>query len=118
MLSSALLGIIEEAGKAVLILTESIDDPTLCSLRLTREETIRQLLVIADTAANLPAETREVLSTIDWNGWVVTAKVLRGPYSGAARDALLFGVRSMVPATLMGLRLYRKSHPHLFQFKP
>jgi uncharacterized protein with HEPN domain len=118
MLTGALLGIIEDAGKAVLTLTEGVDDATLFSLRLTREESVRQLLVIADTATNLPAGARETLAAVDWDGWAVTARVLRGPYSGAARDALSFGVRSMVPATLMGLRLYRKSHPELFAFKP
>lgn len=118
MLNSALLGIIENAGRAVLTLTEGVDDATLFSLRLTRAQTIRQLLVIADSVLNLSPEVKRALGTIDWDGWAVTACVLRGPYSGAAREALSFGVRSMVPATLMGLRLHRKTHPGLFSFKP
>ena len=118
MLTSALLGIIEDAGRGVLILTESVGDAQLLSLRLTRDETRRRLLMIADSVASLPPDARRQLSTIDWDGWTLLARALRGTDAGAMREALSFGVRTMVPATLLGLQLYRKSHPDLFVFRP
>jgi hypothetical protein len=52
---------------------------------------------------------------IDWEGWRSTRRLLDPP--GAQRDeALWFAARSLVPATLTWLRLYRRTHPQLFTY--
>jgi len=54
---------------------------------------------------------------IDWNGWSILGVQLKLTGS-AERDALWFGVRSLVPATLMWLRVFRESTPQLFLLVP
>ena len=66
MLTGALLGILHEAAQAVLTLTDDLPTERLATLRLTRGEVVRQLLVIADTSLNLPPTTRDALASIDW----------------------------------------------------
>lgn len=117
MLNAAILSIIEEAGTAVMILTEGLEEEAFLSSRLTRTEVVRQIRVMTDIAANLPVETRSLLAELDWDGWESTARMLdQGGSDG--EDALWFAVRSLVPAMLMWLRVYRQSLPDLFVCKP
>ena len=117
MLNASLLSIIEDAGVAVLTLTEGLEEDEFLGSRLTRKETRRQLQTIADSAANLPPQVRTLLAEIDWDGWQTMAD--RFKVGGKAADeALWFGVRSLAPATLMWLRVYHKSLPEIFECKP
>jgi len=117
MLNASLLSIIEDAGVAVLTLTEGLEEGEFLASRLTRAETRRQLQTLADSAANLPPHVRTLLAEIDWEGWQAMADRVR--VGGRAEDeALWFGVRSLAPATLMWLRVYRKSLPEIFECKP
>lgn len=116
MFNASLLSIIEEAGVAVLTLTEGLERDEFLASRLTRAETLRQVQIIADCAASVPAQTKAALPEVDWRGWQTIARQLgEAPTQG---EALWFGVCSLVPATLMWLRLYRKDQPAVFQCKP
>ena len=118
MLTGALLGIVEDAAHAILTLTDGVDDATLFSLHLTRDEAIRRLIVIADSLGNLPADAAAALSSLDRDGWAMTARGLHSIQRATVDEALAFGVRSLVPALILNLRRYRRSHPELFVFKP
>jgi uncharacterized protein with HEPN domain len=115
MLNPTLLSIIEEAGTAVMILTEDLEEAELLGSRLTRAEVQRQLKIMSDIAARLPANTHKLLAEIDWDGWQMVARQLND--GGAAADtALWFATHSLVPAILMWLRVYRENQPELFVY--
>lgn len=117
MLNASLLSIIEEAGVAVLTLTEGVEKDEFLASHLTRAETQRQIRIMSETAANLPLQTRSLLAEVDWSGWQAVARQL-GENSNAAQEALWFAVRALVPATLMWLRVYRTNQPEVFECKP
>lgn len=115
MLNPTLLSIIEEAGTAVMILSEGLEEGELLGSRLTRAEVQRQVKIMSDIAARLPVDTRKLLAEIDWDGWQTVARQLSE--AGAAADAALwFATRSLVPAMLMWLRVYRQNQPELFVY--
>lgn len=116
MLNASLLSIIEEAGVGVMILTEGLEEAELLGSRLTRAEVQRQVKSMSDAAARLPGDTRKLLAEIDWDGWQAVARQLNE--GGAATDtALWFAARSLVPAMLMWLRVYRQNQPELFVYQ-
>jgi uncharacterized protein with HEPN domain len=115
MLSASLLSIIEEAGIAALTLTEGLEKDAFLASRLTRAETQRQIKSMGESAANLPPPTRTLLAEVDWDGWQSVARQL-GEGGDAADEALWFALRSLVPATLMWLRVYRKNQPEVFEY--
>lgn len=117
MLNASLLSIIEEAGVAVLTLTEGLEKDEFLASRLTRAETQRQVKIMSESAANLPPHTQTVLAEVDWGGWHAVAHQL-GLNTDAEQEALWFAVRSLAPATLMWLRVYRANQPELFECKP
>jgi uncharacterized protein with HEPN domain len=113
MITAPMLTLVEAAGEAVLTLTEGLQQGELLRSRLTRAE-VQRLQRLADTLADAPDALRQLMPEIDWAGWRATRLAL--PDAGAQQDeALWFAVRSLVPATLSWLRVYRRSHPHLFQ---
>ena len=117
MLNASLLSIIEEAGAAVLILSEGLEKDEFLASRLTRAETQRQVKTLSESIANLAPQTLSTLAEVDWAGWHSVARQL-GADKGAEQEALWFAVRSLVPATLMWLRVYRKEQPEIFECKP
>jgi uncharacterized protein with HEPN domain len=117
MLNASLLSIIEEAGVAVLTLTEGLEADEFLASRLTRAETSRQLRIMSDAAASLPPHIQTLLAEVDWDGWEAVAQQIDAGDAGE-REALWFAVRSLAPATLMWLRVYRKSLPEIFECKP
>lgn len=117
MLNASLLSIIEDAGVAVLTLTEGLEKDEFLASRLTRAETQRQLKIMSDSAANLPPQTQAQLAEVDWSGWQTVARQL-GENRDAEQEALWFAVRALVPATLMWLRVYRTNQPEVFECKP
>lgn len=117
LVSGALLGILEEAGMAILTLTEAVEPEEFFSSRITQQEVLRQMQVMAETAANLPDELKRQMPEIEWPGWSVLDTQLKVA-GGFERDAQWFAVRSMVPATLMWLRVYRKNTPDVFSLAP
>lgn len=115
MLSSALLGILEQAGMAVLTLSEGLEEEEFFATRLTQQEVLRQLRIMAETTANIPMEVKAQLAEIDWAGWSVLGLQLNIA-GGFDHEALWFGVRSLVPAMLMWLRVYHQNQPEVFSF--
>ena len=115
LLTAAQLGILTDSGNAILTLTEGLDEGAFFATRLTREEVRRHLMVLAQTVANIPPEVRVCLPEVNWEGWTTLGWELQS----SRRDdkgSVWFGVRSLVPATLLWLRLYRQRQPELFAF--
>lgn len=117
MLNASLLSIIEEAGVAVLTLTEGLERDEFLASPLTRAETRRQIKILSESIANLAPQTLTTLAEVDWAGWQTIARQL-GADKGMEDEALWFAVRALVPATLMWLRVYRKERPDIFECKP
>lgn len=115
MLDGALLGIIEQAGVAVLTLTEDIAEGEFFASRLTRIEVLRQLRTIADSVAGMSPALRRTLAEVDWPTWDALGPLLRAPRVRAQDEAVWFAVGSTVPALLLWMRVYRKNQPELFQ---
>ena len=117
MLNASLLSIIDEAGVAVLTLTEGLEKDEFLASRLTRAETLRQVRIMSVSAGNVPPPTQALLPEVEWRGWQSMAQQLDdGP--AAQGETLWFAVRSLVPATLMWLRVYRQNQPQVFQWVP
>ena len=114
MITAPMLQLTNDAGEAVLVLTEGLQRSELLRSRLTRVEVQRQLLRLADTLADAPDALRHLMPEIDWAGWRATRLAL--PVHGEQQDeALWFAVQSLVPATLSWLRVYRAEQPALFE---
>lgn len=114
LLNSALLSIVDDAGRGVLTLTETLERDEFLGSRLTRAEVLRLTRVLAGAMSDVPADARERMPEIDWPAW----SALRRQLAGAGPDqgeALWFAVQSLVPAVLMWLQVYRQSEPALFR---
>ena len=102
---------------AILTLTEGIEPEEFFASRLTQQEVLNQLRVMTETAANVSSELKMQMAEIDWAGWSVLNMQLTLA-GGFEHDALWFAIRSMIPATLMWLRVYRKNSPAFFSLAP
>ena len=108
----------------MLTLTEGLEKEEFLASRLTRAETQRQVKIISECAASLPPQMQTLLAEVDWAGWHTVARQLGagahqpGADNGAEQEALWFALRSLVPATLMWLQVYRKEQPEIFECKP
>lgn len=116
--TGALLGIVEQAGSDIAILTDDLAREELLRSRLTRAEVLRQLLSMADSLAALDPGVRRAMPELDWDGWAALGTALRGPPGAALDEAMAFGCASLVPATLLWLRVYRQGQPELFRLAP
>ncbi len=105
-LNATLCSIIEEAGVNVLTLTEGLEEDEFLSSRLTRAEVEHQVDVMAGILFELSTRTRSAMVELDWDGWAGVTRQLKLEGGDAA---LWFAVRSLVPATLMWLRVYRRN---------
>ena len=114
MLSFSPFKAMEEAGTAVLTLTEGLEEEEFLASRLTRAETRRQLRLMGKSALLLSPEIHALLAEIDWEGWRILDQRLA--ISDKAEDTLLWlAVRALAPDTLMWLRVYRKNQPEWFK---
>jgi len=113
--TGARLAIIEQAGLAVATLIETLEREELLRSRLTRSEVLRQLALLAGGAAGVGPEVRGQMPEIDWPGWESICRQLALPAGDALDEALWFACESLVPATLLWLRVHRTSSPALFQ---
>jgi uncharacterized protein with HEPN domain len=117
MLSASLLSIIDEAGVAVLTLTEGLEKDEFLGSRLTHAETLRQLRILSASVGNVSPQAQALLPEVEWRGWQSVALQLEMDRATQG-EALWFAIRSLVPATLMWLRVYRLNQPQLFQWTP
>lgn len=116
--SAALLALVEEAGTGVATLAEGLDEADLRRSRLTRAELLRLLRVLAHSLGAMPLPVRQDMPELDWEGWRGVAQRLQVDGGEALEETLWFSVSSLVPATLLWLRVYRQSHPALFAMRP
>ena len=113
--NGALLAIIEQSGLAIATLTETLDRDELLRSRLTRAEVLRQIRLLARSAASVGADVRSAMPEVDWAGWESMCQSLALPPGAELDDALWFGCQSLVPAMLLWLRFYRQHQASLFQ---
>lgn len=117
MFNGATLSIIEESAESVLILAEDVEDEALLASRLTRQEIQRLLATVARGLADMGPDARQTLPELDWEGWIATGREILT--AGPQQDqALLYAVQSLVPATIMWLRVYKQNQPDLFRHTP
>ena len=115
LLSSACLTLVQSACEAVLILVEQLPRDELLRSRLTRAEVQRQLATIAKSLAQIDDSDRTAMPEIDWSGWALIGRGLDGPPGEELDEALWFASQSLVPATVLWLRVYRQSQPERFK---
>lgn len=115
IVSGAMLGILQEAGNSILIMTEGLEYDEFFSSRVTQYEVLRQLKVMVDTTFNFPDEFKRRMLEVDWEAWHAL-RVQLTKTDESMHEAVWFAVRSLVPATLLWLRVFHKSAPELFSF--
>jgi uncharacterized protein with HEPN domain len=118
LIETALLGLIEEAGTAVAILTEGLERAELLRSRLTRAQVLQQLKTLSNSMAQVAPAARQELPELDWSGWDALNPRLNAPPGEVLDEALWFASEAMVPATLLWLRVYRQNQPELFRMAP
>lgn len=117
MITAAMLQLIQQSGEGILVLVDGLEELEFCRSRLTRQEVRRLLATMADTLESLPEAARQAMPEVDWAGWRTVMLALGSP-ALAGDEAAWFAARSLVPATLSWLRVYQRSAPTLFAFKP
>ena len=118
VIQSALLSLIEQAGTSVAILVEGLARDELLRSRLTRLEVLRQLKTLANSAGQVGPAERAAMPELDWEGWDAMRLRFLCPAGDALDEALWFACESLVPATLLWLRVYQQSQPELFRMAP
>lgn len=118
ILDSARLNLVEQAGTSVAILTEGLERAELLRSRLTRSEVLRQLRLLAASMADVESGMRAQMPELDWAGWDSMGARFGSATREAQDEALWFAASSLVPATLLWLRVYQQSQPELFRLAP
>ena len=116
MLTGAMLGLLQQTGMDVIVLTEELDEQEFFASRLTRQETLRLLGVMAYTACDLPAPVREQLPEIDWPAWTALPEALIRPNEHPLQ--IWVAARELAPRTVQQLIDYRRVVPELFSMVP
>ncbi len=116
MLTGAMLGLLQQTGMDVIVLTEELDEQEFFASRLTRQETLRLLGVMAYTARDLPAPVRDRLAEIDWPAWAALPEALIRPNEHPLK--IWVAARELAPRTVQQLIDYRRVHPDLFSMVP
>ena len=116
MLTAAMLGLIEQTGLSILILTEELDEREFFASRLTRLQTYHLLGTLAETAHNLPETVRARLSAIDWAAWAALPAALAYPNRHALQ--IWVAARELTPLTVQSLIDYKRVHPECFALAP
>jgi uncharacterized protein with HEPN domain len=116
MLSGAMLGLMERIALDIMVLTDEISEEDFFSSRLTRAQTLQLLTSLAQTAADLPAATRERMHEIDWAAWSALQAALVKP----ARHPLQIwvAIKELTPLTVQCLHDYKRKQPQLFSIVP
>jgi hypothetical protein len=100
---------------SIIPLSEGVGQDELLRSRLTRQEVLRQLKIIATSASQLSPEAQASMPELDWDGWRSMVARFDKPAGAALDEALWFACESLVPATLLWLRVYQQSQPELFR---
>lgn len=113
MLTAAILGLIEQTGLDIIVLTEGLDDHEFFASRLTRMQTLQRLGSLAETARALPAEIRTLMSEVDWPAWDSLPGALAQPTKNSLR--IWVAAKEWTPLTLQCLHDCKRVHPELFR---
>ncbi|WP_085314786.1 hypothetical protein [Derxia lacustris] len=116
MYVAALLANFFEAGHAIQVLMGDITREQYFASRLARPSIQKHLRTMADSAAALPPETRELLAKVDWQGWIDLGEMLDCS-TPDKRDAVWIALEKWLPPAGLYLRQYRARYPELFTFK-
>jgi uncharacterized protein with HEPN domain len=116
MLSGAMLGLMERIALDIMILTGEFGEEEFFNSRLTRLQTLQLLGSFAQTAANLPAATRELMPEIDWGAWAALAKALNTPEKHPMQ--IWVAIKELTPVTVQHLHNYKRKQPQLFSIVP
>jgi uncharacterized protein with HEPN domain len=111
-----MLGLLQQTGMDVIVLTEELDEQEFFASRLTRQETLRLLGVMAYTARDLPAQVRGQLAEIDWAAWTALPDALIRPHAHPLQ--IWVAARELAPLTVQQLIDYRRVYPQLFSLAP
>lgn len=112
MLTAARLGLIEQTGLDILVLTGELDDQEFFASRLTRLQTYQLLGTLAETARHLSAEVRMRLPAVDWDAWAALPLALARPGEHAFR--IWVAAKELTPLTVQSLIDYKRIYPELF----
>jgi uncharacterized protein with HEPN domain len=112
MLTGAMLGLMERIALDIMVLTDEISEDDFFSSRLTKTQTLQLLASFAQTAANLPAETRQLMHEIDWAAW----SALQAALAKSAKHPLQIwiAIKELTPMTVQHLHNYKRKQPQLF----
>lgn len=112
MLTGAMLGLMEQIALDIMVLTEEISEEDFFNSRLTKTQTLQLLNDFAQTAANLPAATRERMHEIDWTAWAALRKALAKPERHPLQ--IWVAIKELTPLTVQRLHDYKRKQPQLF----
>lgn len=106
--------IIRIAGETIgRLLAELQDEEELFASEATLHMVEAQLLVMSQTLAHLSPQLHQRLHRVDWQGWGQLHHLLESGEQ-PRREAVWYGVRSLVPATLELVADLRKREPLWF----
>lgn len=106
--------IVRIAGETILkLLAELQDEEELFASAATLHVVEAQLLVMSQTLAHLAPELHQRLHRVDWQGWGRLHHLLETG-GQPRREAVWYGVRSLVPATLELIADLRRREPLWF----
>lgn len=116
MLTGAMLGLLEQLGLDIIILTEGISEAEFFSSRLARSQVLQRLGSMTRTIADLPVVVRQRMPEIDWAAWEALATIL--PDNAHHPLQIWVAVQELAPLTVQRLNHYRKQQPQLFSIVP
>jgi uncharacterized protein with HEPN domain len=116
MLTGSMLGLMERIALDIMVLTDEIGEDDFFNSRLTKVQTLQLLASLAQTAANLPAETRERMHEIDWAAWASLRVALTKPAQHPLK--IWVAIKELTPVTVQKLNSYKKTQPQLFSLVP
>ncbi|MBI4809789.1 MAG: hypothetical protein HY799_12675 [Nitrosomonadales bacterium] len=116
MLNAAMLGLMERIALDIMVLTDEISEEDFFNSRLTKSQTLQLLASLAQTAANLPADTRERMHEIDWPAWAALRIALAKPTQHPLQ--IWVAIKELTPLTVQRLHDYKRKQPALFSIVP
>lgn len=112
---AGLLGNLHDAGVAISLCTSGWEKDAFFESRAARKKALQCLTVMVDSARDLPDAVSARLGRIDWLAWEALRPLLKARTADDC-DRLWYAIGTLVPATVIELRRYRRLMPQLFEF--
>ncbi len=109
--ATALLGIMEQSARNILMHAEDLDSECFFSSRLIRKGLERQFRQLVDAAAIFPPALQDLEREIAWEQLGRLSQELRHGTPGKEHWLQLMDI---LPAALLGLKELRQRHPEAF----